>query len=403
MNAALFKVIGSQVLVHATMAGVRLAAPLLALKQGYSAPAVGVLLALFALTQVFLALPAGRFADRHGLRRPFFIGMLMASIGCAAAMLFPVFPVLCFAALCTGGGSGIVVISVQRHVGRATHDPSQLKKLFSWLAIGPAFANFVGPFFTGLMIDHATFGDSPISGYRVAFGLLALSPIVAWFWIRKTAETPRTPAPAQPSGQRAWDLLNDPAFRTVLIVNWVQSASWDVHTFVLPLLGHERGMSASVIGTLLGVFAVAAAAIRLLMPLVADRLREGAVIAIAMAATACIFVAYPFMESALTMGICSMLLGFSLGSVQPMVMSMLHQITPQHRQGEALGLRLMVINASSVAMPMLFGAAGGVIGISALFWTVGAGVCCGVRPAWRMGTPAPVDDAPASGPPQLPR
>ena len=125
--------------------------------------------------------------------------------------------------------------------------------------------------------------------------------------------------------------------------------------------------------------------------LVADRLREGAVIAIAMAATACIFVVYPFMESPLTMGVCSVLLGFSLGSVQPMVMSMLHQITPQHRQGEALGLRLMVINASSVAMPMLFGAAGGVIGISALFWTVGAGVCCGVRAAWRMGTPEHIE------------
>lgn len=403
MNAALLKVIGSQVLVHATMAGMRLAAPLLALRQGHSAASVGVLLALFALTQVFLALPAGRFADRHGLRRPFFIGMLMASVGCAAAMLFPALPVLCFAALCTGGGSGIVVISVQRHVGRTTHEPAELKRVFSWLAIGPAFANFIGPFVTGLLIDHAAFGDSPVSGFRVAFGLLALSPVCAWFWIRRTAETPRTPAPPKASRQSAWDLLNDPAFRTVLIVNWLQSASWDVHTFVLPLLGHERGMSASVIGTLLGLFAVAAAAVRLLMPLVAERLREGAVIAAAMAVTACVFVAYPFMQSALTMGICSVLLGFSLGSVQPMVMSMLHQITPQHRQGEALGLRLMAINASSVVMPMLFGAAGGVIGISALFWAVGAGVSCGVRAAWRMGLPSPEDDTPVSGPPQLPR
>ena len=65
MNLALFKVIMAQVSVHATMAGMRLAAPLLALQQGYSAAAVGILLALFALTQVFLALPAGRFADKH--------------------------------------------------------------------------------------------------------------------------------------------------------------------------------------------------------------------------------------------------------------------------------------------------------------------------------------------------
>jgi hypothetical protein len=55
--------------------------------------------------------------------------------------------------------------------------------------------------------------------------------------------------------------------------------------------------------------------------------------------------------------------------VQPMIMSMLHQITPEHRHGEAVGMRMMVINASSVAMPMLFGAAGAVVGVSAVFWT----------------------------------
>src|SRR5256885_3003700 len=88
----------AQVSVHATMAGMRLAAPLLALQQGYSAAAVGILLALFALTQVFLALPAGRFADKHGFRKPFFLSMLAASGGCALALAFPVYPVLCLVA-----------------------------------------------------------------------------------------------------------------------------------------------------------------------------------------------------------------------------------------------------------------------------------------------------------------
>ena len=52
------------------MAGTRLAAPLLALREGYSAAAVGVLLALFALTQVFLALPAGRYRRPARAARP---------------------------------------------------------------------------------------------------------------------------------------------------------------------------------------------------------------------------------------------------------------------------------------------------------------------------------------------
>ena len=38
----------------------------------------------------------------------------------------------------------------------------------------------------------------------------------------------------------------------MLLVNWLLASCWDVHTFVLPILGHERGLSASVIGAILG-------------------------------------------------------------------------------------------------------------------------------------------------------
>ena len=66
MSPELARIILAQICLHACMAGTRMAAPLLALREGYSPAAVGVLLALFALTQVFLSLPSGRYADRHG-------------------------------------------------------------------------------------------------------------------------------------------------------------------------------------------------------------------------------------------------------------------------------------------------------------------------------------------------
>jgi hypothetical protein len=67
-----------------------------------------------------------------------------------------------------------------------------------------------------------------------------------------------------------------------------------------------------------------------------------------------------------------------------MIMSMLHQITPEHRHGEAVAMRIMAINASSVAMPMLFGLAGTAIGISGVFWVVGAAVAGGTRLAFKL-------------------
>lgn len=385
MNWALARLIAGQICIHACMAGMRMAAPLLALRQGYSAAAVGVLLALFALTQVFLALPAGRYADRHGLKRPVRHAVVAAVLGASGAFAWPVFPMLCVAALLTGGATGAATIALQRHVGRAAHDATQLKQVFSWLAIGPAVSNFLGPFCAGLLIDHAGAQAGGTGGFRAAFALMAVLPLATWFWVRTAQELPSVIAAAGGPRQRAWDLMADVGFRRLLIVNWLLSSCWDVHTFVVPLLGYERGLSASVIGSILGAFAIAAALIRVLMPLVAERLREATVVTWAMGMTAVLFAVYPLLPTALALGTCSVLLGFALGSVQPMVMSLLHQITPAHRHGEALGLRLMAINGSSVLMPLLFGSASALIGVSGLFWMVGATVGLGSRVAWRLG------------------
>jgi MFS family permease len=189
----LLRLIVAQVCLHAAMTGTRLASPLLALKEGYSAAAVGVMLALFALTQVFLALPAGRFADRHGLRLPLLIAVVAATTGATLAALFPVFPVLCLAALLTGGATGIALIALQRHVGRAATNPTQLKQVFSWLAISPAAANFVGPFMAGMLIDHAGAVPGDLVGYRAAFVLLAVLPVICWLLARRTSELPTAP------------------------------------------------------------------------------------------------------------------------------------------------------------------------------------------------------------------
>ena len=381
----LSKLIAGQVCLHACMAGMRMAAPLMALREGYSAAAVGILLALFATTQVFLAIPAGRYTDKHGLRKPILLSVLAASAGAGIAVLFPIFPVLCLSALMTGGATGAMVIALQRHVGRSAQDPLELKKLFSWLALGPAVSNFIGPFSAGFLIDH--------SGFRMAFFFLALLPLLTWFLVRTTREWPPTTNANDDQSQpnTTWDLLKEPMMRRLMLVNWFLASCWDVHTFVVPILGHEKGLSASTIGAILGAFAISATLVRLLMPFIAKHLKEWVVVSGAMLLTGVIFGIYPFMPTAMTMGMCSVALGFVLGSVQPMIMSTLHQITPENRHGEALGLRLMAINASSVAMPLMFGLAGTVIGVAGLFWVTGALVAAASQQAWKLRPPLNVD------------
>ena len=390
---ALAQLVLAQIFLHSSMAGMRLAAPLLALRDGHSAFTVGLLLALFSLSQVFLAIPAGRYADRHGLRKPMRLGVSAAMLGAGLAVAVPQLLMLCVSALLMGGATGVAIVALQRHVGRAAQDPTELKQVFSWLAIGPAISNFLGPVTAGLLIDHAgvwvggAAGDT--NGFRAAFLVMALMPLLTWFWVRHTQELPPVQQSAGSTQAKVWDLLREPQMRRLLLVNWLLSSCWDVHTFVVPMLGHERGFSASVIGTILGSMAVSGAFVRLVMPLVAAHLREWAVITGAMVMTALLFAVYPFMVSPWTMGICSVLLGLSLGSVQPMILSTLHQITPHALHGQAIGLRLMTLNLSSVLMPMLFGTAGLVVGVSVVFWTVGAMVGAGARVAWRLRPLAP--------------
>lgn len=384
MKRELTRLISGQIFLHACMAGMRMATPLLALKQGYSTVAVGALLSLFALTQVFIAVPAGRYTDRVGLRKPVGWAVAAAALGAFLAALWPVFPMLCLAALATGGATGVTVISLQRHVGRLASDPAELKNAFSWLSIGPAISNFLGPVLAGLLIDHAGPQPADLWGFRAAFVLMASMPLVAWFILRRVHEHARHGVAQAKGARSALDLLRRPMMRRLLIVNWLLASCWDVHTFVVPLLGHERDFSASVIGTILGAFAVAATVIRICLPWIARRWKEHQIVTAAMVSTGVLFGLYPFMPSAWTMGLCSVSLGLVLGSVQPMIMSTLHQITPEHRQGEALGLRLLSINASSVLMPSLFGAVGAVAGVAPLFWVVGASVGMGSRMAWRL-------------------
>ncbi|MFM8622907.1 MAG: MFS transporter [Betaproteobacteria bacterium] len=383
MRPELLRLILAQIFLHSTLAGNRMAAPLLALHLGYSAAAVGLLLALVGLSQLLLAVPIGRYIDRQGSR-----SVMLASVGAAClaglmAAVWPVFAVLCLVALLTGGAAGATVIAVQRQVGRLSEDAAELRRSFSWLAIGPALSNVLGPLAVGFLIDHA--GPSPASlpGFQAAFVFMALVPLVTWALLRRLREAAPEPddGAAQGSVWHSWQLLRLPGIGRLMLVNWLVAASWDVHGLVIPLLGVERGLSASQIGMVLGSFALATGLVRVVLPMMVERLREWMVLVSAMLITAVMFGVYPFTQSAWTMALCSFLIGLALGTVQPMVMSLLHQITPSQRQGEVLGLRLMSVTASGVFVPLLLGSVSALIGLHGLFWLVAAWVGLGSRSA----------------------
>jgi MFS family permease len=177
--------------------------------------------------------------------------------------------------------------------------------------------------------------------------------------------------------------------KRLLLVNWVLSSCWDVHSFAVPVLGHQFGFSASTIGLILGGFTLSVSGVRLLLPLLAHRVREVAVVRASMLGTAAVFALYPLATSPWLMGACAAMLGVTLGIVQPMIMSLLHHVTPEARHGEAIALRSMSINAASTMMPLLFGAVGAALGAALLFWVMAAATAAGSSTAQGLRAPPP--------------
>lgn len=84
------------------------------------------------------------------------------------------------------------------------------------------------------------------------------------------------------------------------------------------------------------------------------------------------YIVFPFTTSLTLLFLLCGWLGASLGASQPNVLSLLHQVTPDGRVGEAIGIRTMLMNASHAILPLLFGFGGSVIGAASAFWATGA-------------------------------
>jgi MFS family permease len=359
------------VCMHASMAGIRVAAPLWALESGHAKAAVGLLIALFALAHILAAVPSGRFADRHGLRRSMVIGTALATPGLALPVLLPGYGTLCVAALLSGGAMALATIAVQRHVGRIATNASELRRVFSLVSLAPAAANTAGPVLAGFAID--------LAGFSTAFAVMACLPVAAWVLVRRVVEPPALADTEPGKPHRAWDLLATSGMRRLLFMNALMVASWEFHAFMVPILGHERSISASGVGVVMGAFALGAVAVRSIVHRLLDRFAEYLLITVAIAVSGLVLLAYPMAVNIDAMVLFSLVLGISLGSVQPSVLSMLHTITPAGRQGEALAVRVMLGNASTLTIPLLIGAAGGFLGASAAFWLMGSLVAVGSR------------------------
>nr|WP_276597179.1 MFS transporter [Pelomonas aquatica] len=362
--------------VHASMAVTRVTAALWVLNHGYGEASVGLLLSLFAVAPIALSLWAGRLADRHGFHRPVGVGVTLAFAGALLALAVQQLWAIAIGCLFCGGAIAVAAVAMQREAGMMADQPGELKRIFSWMALGPALSNSLAPIVAGLLIDHV--------GMTAAFGFATLLPLLAWGLAQKVPRHAPEPVTQSYREPAAWGLFRLPAFRRLMLVNLVLSACWDAHSFVVPVVGHARGLSASSIGVVLGSFAVAATCVRLAIVRFADDLHEVKALRTAMVVAMLTFLGYAWLPGTAGLMAGSALLGVALGSVQPMILAMLHRVTPPERHGQALGLRMLAVNGATVAMPAGFGLLAAATALAAPMWLMAALLLLAQAPARRL-------------------
>ncbi|MBM3407745.1 MAG: MFS transporter [Betaproteobacteria bacterium] len=359
----LLTLVGMSVLSHSALVGCRIAVTLGGIELGASAFTIGLLMAFFGLLPMILSVPAGRLIDRIGTRKPMFWGLAALTVAILAPALSWEVGALFLASTATGLGFMGVNVAIQK-LGGELGGPAARSTNFGMLAIGFSVSSFIGPLLVGPIIDYA--------GFRAAFVALLALPLATAFWLSRVRfnEQPRLAHQSREStnDQSVFDLLRDPSLRRVYLSVGVVSAAWDVHQFVVPIYGSSIGMSASAIGILLASYSAATFVIRVAIPWLARRVTEWPMILASHVVGCVIYFLYPFTESLPLMMLLSFVLGMGLGISQPLVLALLHRLAPPDRTGEAVGLRMVLVNGTQTLLPGAFGAIGGVFGVATLFW-----------------------------------
>ena len=344
----------------------RVVVSLLAIELGAEQFVIGLLIAMYSLFPALLALYAGRLSDRHGTRLPMLIGSMGLVLGLLLPSAFPVLPALFASAALFGMSYVFYHVAVQNLLGALSGAANRTRN-FNNYTLMISVGGFAGPLFAGFAIDHA--------GYRSTYlllALLALVPVLTQVlaWGKRGALQPDGGAKREQRSQFAGarDLLSQAPLRRTLIGSAAVLTGTDLFQFYMPIYGHSIGLSASKIGFVLSMVAAAAFVVRIGLPAMVRKAGEEALLAYSLVLGAATYLMFPFFTDITVLTVIAFMLGLSLGCGQPLSLMMAYARSPAGRSGEVLGLRLTINNFTHIAVPLVFGSFGSMLGLAPVFW-----------------------------------
>ena len=361
---------------------------------GEGARAVGLVTAAFALLPLFLAIPLGRFADRRG-------GPLLGA-GCAVQALACVLLAVAKTPLTLAGASAVLglghlalALGVQEVIARESHDDRH-DSHFGLLTAGVSLGQLVGPLIGGFILAHAAASrvEATSRGMLAAAAIAALAAACA-----VVAERSRDATVSRPLAGRRGSVRAIVATRGVpagIFASIAVLAAADIFTAYMPVLGEQRGIGPGAVGILLALRAAASMASRVGIATLVRHIGRARLITISAASAAVSLAAMTATDDVLALGALCVVAGIGLGFGQPLSMTLVVQLVPEHARATALGVRLTGNRLGQVAAPATAGVVAGSAGAGSVFWLTSAMLVASAVAIRRPAAPPPPAPAEAA-------
>ncbi len=359
---------------------------LLALGEG--ARDVGLVAAAFAVLPIFLAIPLGKLSDRRGAPL-LLIGCLVQTFGCLLLAYSTATIAIAGSSAVIGLGHLALALGSQDAVARESHSDRH-DHHFGLLTAGVSLGQLIGPLIAGLVL-----GDSitPSVGATtrcllVAAGILGVA--TAFAVVAELSRGPETGrAPSRRGSARA--IVRTRGVPAGIFASIAVLAAADVFTAYMPVIGAESDIGPRAIGVVLALRAAASIAARVGIGATVRRVGRTRLISIGAAAAAAALAGMTFTHNVWVLAALSIAAGFGLGFGQPLSMTLVVQLIPEHARSTALAVRLTGNRIGQVATPAAAGVVAGSSGASSVFWLLGAMLVTSAV-AIQRAAPDPPDD-----------
>jgi MFS family permease len=340
---------------------------------GWGAGAVGVVAAAFALLPLFLAIPLGRHADRrHGAS----LLVIGCAVQCGACFLLAAARspwTLGGASAILGLGHLALALGVQAVVARESDDERH-DQHFVLLTAGVSLGQLFGPLIGGALLGDRTGAalvPATTRAMLVAGGIAAIAFLCALAAERGHEAAPIDVPPDTDEGTLRQIMLTPGVPAGIFASIAVLSAS-DVFTAYLPVLGEQRAIGPAVIGVLLALRAGFSLVSRIGIVTLVRRVGRVRLITLSAVGAAAALGGMTFTGDVILLGVLCALVGAGLGFGQPLSMTIVVQLVPDHARATALAIRLTGNRVGQVAAPATAGLIAGNAGANAVFWMLGA-------------------------------